>query len=65
MEDADLLTAEQVADRLGISESVLAAWRRGVGPGASLPFVRVGVQIRYRSLDVDNWLESRTTTGVD
>ena len=64
MNDTDLLTPEDVADQLQIEQATLAAWRRGVGPGADLPYIRVGGQIRYRASDVQAWLDARTVNGA-
>lgn len=63
MSDTALLTPEDVAVRLKVKESTLAAWRRGVGPGSELPFIKVGASIRYRESDLANWLASRTRDG--
>jgi transcriptional regulator with XRE-family HTH domain len=50
------LTADQLADRLGVSPSTLADWRRlGSGPR----FLIVGKLPRYRMKDVETWEESR------
>ena len=54
-----LLTADDVATLLQISVHTLASWRRAKkeeGP----PWVMVGGMVRYRSEDVQKWLDSRT-----
>jgi len=55
-DDGALLTERDAADLLKISTRTLQAWRcAGSGPS----FIRVGRSIRYRRLDVLNWLQSR------
>ncbi len=53
----DLLTTEQAATKLGLSERTLEAWRfRGEGP----PFLRVGPRrVAYSRNDLDSWLHLR------
>lgn len=63
MNDTPLLTPKDVAERLQVTEAALAAWRRGVGPGSDLPFIRVGGSVRYRETDLTAWLEARTEVG--
>lgn len=47
----NLLKPSDVADRLGVKESTLEAWRcRGTGP--SLPFIKIGHAVRYRDSDL-------------
>ena len=51
-----LLTAEELADFLGVPIKTLYAWRnRGEGP---IGF-RAGKYIRYRWIDVELWIEDR------
>ena len=51
-----LLTIHDVSDYLGIPIGTLYQWRyTGKGPGAA----RLGRHLRYRSVDVDAWLEAR------
>jgi hypothetical protein len=55
------LTPEQLADRLQVKESLLAAWRsQGTGP-AYLRSESDGdkATVRYRLADVETWEESR------
>lgn len=55
-----LLTPADVAQILSIPEKTLAAWRtRRQGP----LFVRVGVYVRYRSCDIEDWLETLVDRG--
>jgi excisionase family DNA binding protein len=58
---ADLLTADQVAQMLGVSTDTLATWR-STGRYA-LPFLRIGARIRYRKQDVTAWLNARYHTS--
>jgi len=52
-----LLTREQVASRLGLKSQTLAAWAtRGGGPA----YIKVGRCVRYRSGDLERWLDERT-----
>lgn len=58
----DLLTAEQLADELQATKDQLAQWRyMGRGPR----FLKEGHFIRYRRVDVEEWLESRIHTRTD
>jgi len=54
--EARLLTAEELAEFLDVPIKTLYAWRyRGQGP---IGF-RVGKHLRYRRVDVEDWIESR------
>ncbi|RRW63856.1 DNA-binding protein [Pseudomonas fluorescens] len=53
----ELLTTDQIASALGLSSRTLAAWRSS--RTHSLPYVKTGSRVRYRSGDVAAWLESR------
>ncbi|MFN3600557.1 MAG: helix-turn-helix transcriptional regulator [Dietzia sp.] len=58
----DLLTPEQLAEELAITVPALTQWRyRGMGP----VFVKEGRWVRYRRVDVEEWLESRVHTRTD
>jgi predicted DNA-binding transcriptional regulator AlpA len=60
--DHRILTTKQAAQRFGLSESTLEAWRcRGGGP----VFVKFGKAVRYREPDLDVFEEScqRQNTG--
>lgn len=55
-----LLTPADVAEILAIPERTLASWRtRRQGP----LFVRIGVHVRYRRCDVDDWLATLVDQG--
>jgi excisionase family DNA binding protein len=55
METLDqLLTAQQLADYLGVPVATLYQWRwRGEGP----PGFRVGRHVRYRWSDIKDWVD--------
>jgi len=59
-----LLTPEQVSNILGVKKHTLAVWRSS--GRYQLPFVKAGRLVRYRSSDVNSFLEkqSRTSTGL-
>ena len=59
----DLLTPDQVAATLGLSQRTLAAWRSS--RRNPLPYVKVGSRVRYRSEDISTWLESRTHSSAE
>jgi excisionase family DNA binding protein len=53
-----LLSADDVADLLGVTSQTLAVWR---STGRyDLPFVKVGRLVRYRQADVDAFADRRT-----
>jgi excisionase family DNA binding protein len=53
-----LLWAEEVATVLGVPVKTLYQWRyKGIGPAG----VRVGRHLRYRTADVEAWIEERVT----
>lgn len=55
---APLLTARDVADRLAVSSETVLRWTRaGDMPAVRLP----GGHIRFRSDELDAWLQSRQT----
>ncbi|WP_338138331.1 helix-turn-helix domain-containing protein [Pseudomonas simiae] len=60
---ADLLTTDQVANALGLSSRTLAAWRSS--RSTSLPYIKTGSRVRYRSQDVVAWLESRVCSAIE
>jgi len=48
-----LLTPTEVAEILSVPENTLAAWRtRRQGP----LFIRVGIHVRYRRVDIEAWM---------
>ena len=56
--DQALLTPQEVADLLRISQHTLASWRRQTNPH-DLPWIEVGGSVRYRREDVQTWLDKR------
>lgn len=53
-----LLTEKEAAEFLGLTPSALQVWR---STGRySLPFIKVGFLVRYREIDLCQWLDSRT-----
>ena len=52
---SDLLTPEDVAERLGVSTQTLASWR--TTNRYDLPFIRIGRLVRYRTADVEDFLD--------
>lgn len=52
-----LLDDKAAAEQLDVTPGTLAAWR---STGRyNLPFVKVGRKVRYRQVDLDNWLQMR------
>jgi excisionase family DNA binding protein len=52
----DLMTAEELAAYLAVPLATLYAWRyRREGP----PAIKVGRHLRYRTQDVERWLNTR------
>jgi len=57
----ELLDEKQAASLLHVTAGTLSVWR---STGRySLPFVKVGRNVRYRLSDLNAWLESRTQTN--
>lgn len=55
-----LLTAREVAERLGVSPATVLRWtRQGVLPGFRLP----SGALRYRESAIEAWLAERATCG--
>jgi excisionase family DNA binding protein len=53
----DILTEEQAAELLGIQPRTCRLWRKTRG----LPYIKLTQkEIRFRRLDIDQWLQSRT-----
>jgi excisionase family DNA binding protein len=51
-----LLRPHELSELLGVPVGTLANWRSGrTGP----PFVKVGRHVRYRPIDVDEWIADR------
>lgn len=54
----ELLSPPELAEKLQISKKTLAKWRcNGRGPR----FVRLGHAIRYRTRDVSDWLDAKSS----
>ena len=54
----DLLDEQQAADTINVTPGTLSVWR---STGRyNLPFIKVGRKVRYRRVDLEAWLESRT-----
>ena len=52
----ELLTIQELAERLTVSVGCIRAWRlRGDGP----PAIRVGTALRWDPHEIDEWLDSR------
>jgi excisionase family DNA binding protein len=49
-----LLTQQQLADELEVSQRTLERWRQ---QGTAPAFIRVGRSPRYRRADIDAWLD--------
>lgn len=62
LDPADLLTPEQAAQLLGLSDRTLATWR-STGRH-SLPYIRVGGRIRYSKAALTAWFQSRQRTST-
>jgi predicted DNA-binding transcriptional regulator AlpA len=59
MSDEGLVDLEWLSEFLDIPERTIYAWRqRGEGP----PAYRIGKYLRYRSRDVEAWLNERHDT---
>jgi predicted DNA-binding transcriptional regulator AlpA len=60
MSEKDLLDEKQLASRLNLSVASARRWRLlRQGP----KFLKIGASVRYRSEDVEAWLNSRPTGG--
>jgi predicted site-specific integrase-resolvase len=55
-----LLSPEQVADILGVSKQTLAVWR--CEQRYPLTYVKVGSRVRYRPVDVQQFMTARLQT---
>src|ERR1700745_1098163 len=62
-QQSHLLTETETAKQISVAPATLQQWRHH--HRYSLPFIRVGRLIRYRQIDVDNWLASRTVTASE
>ncbi|MFO7861005.1 MAG: helix-turn-helix domain-containing protein [Desulfosalsimonas sp.] len=53
----EFYTTEQVSNLLGIQPNTLEIWRhRGTGP----KFIKMGRLVRYKSNDLEAWIDSQT-----
>ncbi|WP_295442532.1 helix-turn-helix domain-containing protein [uncultured Thiodictyon sp.] len=58
---AALINEKQAAEVLGMSVRTLQAWRvAGGGP----PFVKLGVNVRYRPETLSRWIEENTVAST-
>ncbi|RRS32309.1 MAG: hypothetical protein P794_01520 [Epsilonproteobacteria bacterium (ex Lamellibrachia satsuma)] len=49
------LSPRKVQDQYGFSTSTLAKWRMD---NINIPFSRMGKYIRYKTTDIDQWIEN-------
>jgi excisionase family DNA binding protein len=56
-----LLTPREAADYLGVKVQTLAVWR--MTKRHPIPYVKVGVSVRYRLSDLDAWPSTRTVAA--
>lgn len=56
-EDGQLLSAQDVAARCGVSKSSAQRWM--ADPRSGLPVCRIGGVVRVRSGDLDRWIADR------
>ena len=61
--DDELLTPQEVADRLKVKVGTLALWRQQAKPDA-LPWVKINGSVRYRRSDLETWINERTLGGA-
>ena len=55
--EIELLTPQQVAEKLGVTETTLTAWRHH--GRYDLPYLKLGRKVMYRKSDIESWLEER------
>jgi predicted DNA-binding transcriptional regulator AlpA len=61
VESDKLIDSKQLADYLGAQVATVEGWRvKGVGPR----YIKVQRLVRYRTKDVDQWLNSHTRLGA-
>lgn len=58
-----LLTESDAAKVLGVRPQTLASWRSS--GKYNLRFLKVGRKVRYRQIDIDQWLLSRIVGAND
>ena len=54
-----LLTAAEIADYLGVKQSTIYQWTHQ----GFIPHIKLGKFVRFKTDQIERWLESRTTTG--
>jgi excisionase family DNA binding protein len=59
----ELLTSEQAAQRLGVTSQTLSVWR--CVKRYPLKYIKVGRLVKYRSADIEEFINRRTVSGVD
>ena len=57
-----LLTPDQAAEFLGVRPQTLAVWR--INRRYPLPFIKVGVRVKYRVEDLERFLNENTIGAV-
>jgi len=55
---SNLLTSDEAALLMGIQPKTLATWRST--QRYNLPYVKLGRSVRYRLVDLENFIEERT-----
>lgn len=58
-----LLTPEEAAQRIGVAATTLNVWR--CTGRYSLPYVKAGARVRYRSSEVERFIERRTRNSFN
>ncbi len=54
-----LLNAAEIADYLGVKQSTIYQWTHH----EFIPHIKLGKFVRFRTDQIDRWLDARTTTG--
>lgn len=54
-----LLTAQDVADALGVSRRRVYEWAESRDPAVCIPSVKLGRLLRFRQVDVAEYIEQR------
>ena len=54
---SELLDTKDAAQYVGVTTRTLEVWR--CTKRHAIPYIKVGRLVRYRSRDLDSWLESR------
>ena len=58
----ELLNTQQAAEYLHLSPATLEVWR--TTGRYSLPFLKLGRTVKYRRIDLDEWVQSREMTST-